>query len=219
MSAIRGRRRVRIAFATAALALTLAAASGAPPARGAAKAPLAASRAMLARLEASGRATCSFEHAAPDPLSGEVRRQRGTLALEPPDRVRLDFAGNGEALAMRSDGGEWLQPELRQLLRMGAAQSEAARRWWSLLLPGAGGRFSERALGPLRYLVIAEDEAAADSAWVTLGADALPARLRFRGVDGEFVEVRFTGWKFAKPRGRQAFVLGAPAGVDVIELP
>lgn len=179
---------------------------------------LAASRAMLGRLEASGRAVAAFEHAQSDPFGDSLRRQRGTLAIEPPDRTRLDFT-SGEAVTLRSDGGEWLQPALGQMLRLGTAQAEAARRWWSLLLPGAASRFTEKSLGKNRFLVIARDAEAADSAWVTLGADALPSALRFRGVDGEFVEVRFLQWKFAKPRGRAAFVLEAPAGVDVIDLP
>ena len=178
---------------------------------------LASSRRMLARLEASGRAVTAFEHTQPDPLGEGRRRQRGTLAIEPPDRTRLDFA-SGESVALRSDGGEWLQPELHQMLRLGPGHAESARRWWSLLLPGAAARFSERSLGGNRYLVIARDEGAADSAWVTLGADALPSALRFRGVDGEFVEVRFLEWSFAKPRGARAFVLEAPAGVSVIDL-
>ena len=179
---------------------------------------LVASRALLAKLEANGRAVATVEHAQPDPFGEGTRRQKGTLAIEPPDRTRLDFA-SGEAVALRSDGGEWLQPELGQMLRMNADHAAAARQWWSLLLPGASSRFSERALGKSRYLVIAKDGSSADSAWVTLGANALPAALQFRGVDGEMVEVKFLAWSFARPRGPAAFVLAAPAGVNVIEMP
>lgn len=217
---------IRTALALVALALpaTFTAAPGAAPAkrapttRAAATPSLASSRAMLARLEASGRAIASFQHSQPDPFGDGAREQRGTLAIEPPDRTRLDFA-SGESVTLRSEGGEWLQPELGQMLRLGAGQVEAARRWWSLLLPGAASRFTEKNLAKNRFLVIARGDGAADSAWVTLGADALPSGLRFRGVDGEFVEIRFTQWKFSKARGRAAFVLEPPAGIDVIELP
>lgn len=222
---MKGTIRTSLALAVLALLATLTAAEGAAPAkraatttRAAATPSLASSRAMLARLEASGRAVASFEHSQPDPFGDGARDQRGTLAIEPPDRTRLDFQ-SGESVTLRSEGGEWLQPELGQMLRLGSGQAEAARRWWSLLLPGAGSRFTEKSLGKNRFLVIARDDGAADSAWVTLGADALPSALRFRGVDGEFVEVRFVQWKFAKARGRAAFVLAAPAGVDVIDLP
>lgn len=174
---------------------------------------------MLERLEASGRAVATFEHRAPDPITGEVIRQRGTLALEPPDRARLDVAGTGESVTIRSDGGEWLQPALRQLLRLGPARAASARRWWSLLLPGAAERFTERAIGKRRYLVVAGDGAETDSAWVALGPDALPATIEFRSPDGDLVAVRFTGWKFGPPRGRGAFVIVPPAGTEVVDLP
>lgn len=202
----------------AALAAALLAPAFAAPARTPAPAPLAASRAMLARLEASGRATAAVEHEQPDPLGDGTRRQRGTIAIEPPDRTRLDFA-SGESVTLRSDGGEWLQPALGQMLRLSAGHAENARRWWSLLLPEAGERFTETRIGPARYLVIAAGGDPADTAWVTLGPGGLPARLRFRGVDGEFVDVRFSGWSFAKPRGPAAFRIEPPAGVETVELP
>ena len=211
--------------ALAALALLTAAAVApalAAPARSAARAaspsPLVTSRGLLTRLEKNGRATASIEHVQPDPFGDGIRRQKGTLAVEPPDRTRLDFA-SGESVALRSDGGEWLQPSLGQMLRLTADHARTARQWWSLLLPGAATRFSEKALGGSRYLVIAKDSGSADSAWVTLGSDGLPRVLRFRGVDGEFVDVRFLSWAFAKPRGPKAFAIEPPAGTDVIEMP
>lgn len=206
----------RAALAVAALALVCAE-FPAPRADAAAR-NLTASRTFVAKLEASGRASARFELLQSDPFGGRPRRQSGTLALEPPDRARLDFEG-GESLAMRSEGGEWLQPALGQLLRMGPDQAAAARRWWSLLLPGGGEGFVEKPLARNRVLVIAEGGADADSAWVTLGADRLPAALRFRALDGEFAEVRFRRWTFVKARGRAAFTIPAPAGITVVDLP
>jgi hypothetical protein len=179
---------------------------------------LAASRGLLSRLETHGRAVASIEYTQPDPFGDGARQQKGTIAIEPPDRTRLDFA-SGESVALRSDGGEWLQPELGQMLRLSAEHAASARQWWSLLLPGAETRFTERTLGMNERLVIAKDADVADSAWVSLGPDGLPRALRFRGLDGEFVRVKFLTWSFAKPRGPSAFVLAAPAGVNIVEMP
>ena len=40
--------------------------------------------------------------------------------LRKPDRVRLDFTTTGEKITLRSDGGEWLQPATKQLIRIPA---------------------------------------------------------------------------------------------------
>jgi hypothetical protein len=179
----------------------------------------ASSRALLARLGESGRAVATIERDDVDPLRGETRTLSGSLALEPPDRARLELAQTGEIVTLRGDGGEWLQPRLAQMLRLGARQAEAARRWWALLLPGSASRFREVPLGSQRYLVVAGEGGAADSAWVTLDRAGLPSKLRFRDAAGEFVDVRFRGWRFERGRGRAAFVQSAPAGIHVIDLP
>jgi outer membrane lipoprotein-sorting protein len=179
----------------------------------------ASSRALLSRLAESGRAVATLERDDVDPLRGETRTLSGSLALEPPDLARLELAQSGEIVTLRSDGGEWLQPRLVQMLRLGPRQAGAARRWWSLLLPGNASRFREVPLGQRRYLVIAGAGGAADSAWVTLDRAGLPSKLRFRDAAGEFVDVRFRGWRFEHGRGRAAFTQSAPAGIHVIDLP
>jgi len=207
---------------TPALAPPAGAAAGAPAASAApqaAGAELAASRVFVRRLIASGRATASVERRASDPFGGSARTVRGRIALEPPDRARLDLGPGGESVTLRADGGEWLQPALGQMLRLRPAAAAAALRWWSLLLPGAGARFGERRVGAREYAVVARDGAAGDTAWVTLDAAGLPFVLRFRDAAGEPVEVRLTGWSFGPPRGARAFTLRAPPGTVVVELP
>lgn len=199
----------------AAFALLLACA--APAAATTAGARLESGRVLASKLAATGRATATIERRSTDPLTGQRVVQQASLALEPPDRTRLDFGG-GESLALRGDGGEWLQPALGQMLRLGAEASEAARRWWDLLLPAPGTRYSETRLAARQYRVIARDGADADTARVTLDAAGLPASLRFAGPDGEPIEVTFRAWRFAKARGPSAFTLQAPHGVSVIDL-
>ena len=144
----------------------------------------------------------------------------GRVVLEPPDRVRVEFEGASERITLRSDGGEWLQPELRQLVRLGNARARAALVWWDLLLgPGRDG-FEERPLGPRSLVLIRrETAAAADSVFVTLDGEALPATLRVAldGMPGE--DYRLSRWKFSPARGRADFVLRAPAGYETTVLP
>lgn len=182
---------------------------------------LASTRAFARRLEASGRAAATIERRAVDPVTGLGRSARGRLTLELPDRALLEFPATGERIALRSDGGEWLQPALRQMLRLGPRSAAAGRRWWELLLPGDGSRFGERALSARRYAVASPstEDFAADTAWVSLDPQGLPAELEYRDSSESRVSYRFSGWRFERPRGRSAFLLAPPAGIQVVELP
>lgn len=202
------------------------AAGGRPAATGPEAGPattrgLEASRGFVARLRSAGRASASLERRVVDPLTGAAGVQRARISLEPPDRARLDVRGTGESVTLRSDGGEWLQPALGQMLRLEPRAAEAALRWWSLLLPGGAGRFSERRVGPREFVVTATAGASgpADSARVELDGAGLPSRLRFRDAAGEPVEIVLSGWRFGAARGRAAFVLVAPPGTVVVDLP
>jgi hypothetical protein len=180
----------------------------------------AAARVFARRLAASGRATATIERVADDPIAGRPRAIRGRIALEPPDRALLEFPATREKLALRADGGEWLQPALRQMLRLGPRNAASARRWWELLLPG-GGRFAERALSSRRYAIAspAAEDRGADTAWVELDARGLPIELAFEDASGNRVSYRFSGWRFGPARGPAAFTLEAPGGFEVVDLP
>ena len=193
------------------LALLLALAGGAS----AQAAPLESSRGLVEQLRRSGRAeaTLSWSVAGPD---GKPVASSGRLALEPPSLARLDVARTGEQVTLRPDGGEWLQPALRQMLLLSPRHAGAAMRWWRLLAGGEGAR--ERRLGPGRYRLVVGAGAAADSADVTLGERGLPARLRL-GAPGEGQEYRLSDWRFSRARGEREFRLTAPAGVETVELP
>jgi hypothetical protein len=212
--------RARIAQATA-LALLLAAAS--PGARGATPpaATLESAAGLATRVRGAGRAEAQIERRALDAFTGKWRSIRGRIALEPPDRALLEFPSTGERIALRGDGGEWLQPALGQMLKLGPENAAASRRWWDLLLPGAGIAFEERKLGPGRFAVVRKEDAGrgADTALVALDAQGLPARLEYRVPGSERVEFRLSGWKFARARGRAAFVLRPPDSLQVVDLP
>jgi hypothetical protein len=172
------------------------------------------------RLVASGRATARIERRAPDPLTGGVRASRGRLALEPPDRARLEFAANGEVLTLRGDGGEWLQPDLRQMIRLGPRSAAAGLRWWGALLGGPEA-IGGRALPGRRYAVATPGGEApgADTAWVTLDPRGLPEQLEYEDAAGGRVRFRFSSWRFGPARGRAAFALDAPGGFEVVDVP
>src|SRR6185436_18338567 len=100
-------------------------------------------------LRRAGRAEASLTWALDGLPGGAPRTLSGTLSLEPPALARLDVPGTGERITLRADGGEWLQPSLRQFVRLEPRHSVAALRWWRLLA-GAGGA-SERKLGPRHF--------------------------------------------------------------------
>jgi len=185
----------------------------------AAAAPVA-TRALVARLEAAGRGEVRLTQTTPDPTGGPARVDRGTLALEPPDRARIDYSGAGEALTARADGGEWLQPAARQMLRLDPEQAAEAARIWAILV-GGGESFFERRLGVRRYALLPRElgAAAVDSAWIEVDAAGLPTRADLFSEALGKVTVVFAGWKFGRPRGDTAFRLSAPQGYEVVALP
>ena len=190
------------------------------PPRARAADTLASARGLASKLRVAGRAEADVERRALDAFTGRSRSARGRVALEPPDRALLEFPATGERVALRGDGGEWLQPALGQMLRLGPENAAAARRWWQLLLPGAGAGFSERALGGGRYAVVpAGGGSGADTAWVQLDARGLPSRLEHRDAGGGRIEYRLRGWTFPRARGRAGFVIAAPDSLEVVDLP
>ena len=206
-----------VALLAAALAgAALAAPAGSEPPRAATPA-LASARELLARLRASGRAEVELRWSVTGP-DGRSVPQRGALALEPPALARLDVPATGERVTLRADGGEWLQPSLRQLVRLSPRHAGAAMRWWRLLAGGDGAL--ERRLGPGRYRLVVREPggAAADSAEVWLDPRGLPSRLVLgSAADGQ--EYRLGEWRFARARGVRGFQLAVPAGYEDVALP
>jgi len=206
-------RTLAIGLALVALGVASCVAARAEPARG-------AGAGLLARLNAAGRAEARIERRAPDPLGGGERRASGRLALELPDRARLDFDDTRESLTLRSDGGEWLQPALHQLIRFGPESARVGLRWWSVMLGRGGIAHAERAAAGGRTLLTLAPESGSvrDSAWVTLGRDALPRELEVVEPDGGHAVYRIGRWKFLAPRGATAFVLHGPAGYEIVDM-
>ena len=202
----RGHAVRQLVLGGAALVLLIAAAPAAPK----------SSRALSAKLGKSGRAEAKFTERITDPL-GDPRDRSGKVALESGQRVRLDYGTQGEALTLRPDGGEWLQPDLGQMIRLGPAGSEVTRIW-QLLVGGGGQGLVERPRGTRKWtLVPAPGDAVADSAHVDLDASGLPVKLVvFLGPE-QSIEYRFQAWRFAAARGRTAFVLTPKPGMQVIE--
>jgi len=176
--------------------------------------------ALAERLHATGRAEVQIERLSLDPISGRTVAVRGELVLEPPDRAALEFPATGERVTMRSDGGEWLQPGLRQLVRLGAGDAALASRWWELLVRSSSPGFGARRWGERRYRVIAfaRGGLAADSANIMLAADGLPLRLEIEESPGSREMYRFRDWRFARPRGREGFVIRPPRDFEVVRL-
>jgi len=179
------------------------------------------SSAALARaLRTAGRGEVSLRYDVASLTGGAPREVRATLALEPPDRARIDVRATGESIVARADGGEWRQPATRQLIRFRPEHAVAAMRWWRVLL-GEERAARERRIAPRHYaLVLAgEDGAATDSAEVWLDPRGLPSRLDVGSGDGSALRYRLAGWRFTKARGIAAFRLAVPAGYESVELP
>jgi outer membrane lipoprotein-sorting protein len=200
-----------------ALSLFAPACVAAAPTASGARQPLAR---FAARLAAAGRAEVVVTRTAVDPLSDRPVTARGRLAIEPPDRLAVGFDGSGERLTLRGDGGEWLQPALRQMLTLGGERAAAAARAWRVLL-GETGEDAPRLvpLGARRYRVtFPAEQLAPDSVVLTLDARGFPRRLEFDDGAGKN-SVAFSNWTFGRARGRAAFVIKPPAGYEVIPLP
>ena len=205
---------------TGALAVTLF--LGAITIATATPASLASTRALAAGLARSGRAEATLSWSVPGPPGGMPSVLRGTLAVEPPDRARLDVVGTGERITLRADGGEWLQPALKQFVLLTPRHSVAAMRWWRLLAGsgGAGGTEEHRLEARhYRLVVPATPQADADSAEVWLDARGLPSRLELADGMGGRSAYRLAGWRFTRARGVGAFRLAPPPGVETVELP
>lgn len=192
-------------------ALTWAKAPAAPP---------PASRAgrgvgtLAEKLRRSGHAESRFERTVVDLAGGGTVTLAGRLALERPDRAAIAFPSTGERVTLRGDGGEWLQPGLQQMLRLGAESAAPFRMWWDAM--AGRDRGAARRLGDGRVVLI--PEGATDSAFVSLDAAGLPVRLEYAD-DSQRVSYRFFRWRFSPARGAAAFRIRAPAGYDVVELP
>jgi outer membrane lipoprotein-sorting protein len=180
---------------------------------------LESTHALLAGLSRTGRAEALLSWSVPGPPGSLSQSMSGTLALEPPELARLDVRGTGERITIRNEGGEWLQPALKQFVRLTPRHSVAAMRWWRLLGSGTGA--TERKLAPRRFRLTIEGtpSASADSADVWLDARGLPSRLElFDGMGGKQV-YRLAAWRFAKPKGAASFTQVPPPGVEVVEMP
>jgi hypothetical protein len=180
--------------------------------------PRAAARLTLgARLRAAGRAECAFTRVATDAFSGKPLTTRGRLTLETPDRSRLEFPATGERITLRGDGGEWLQPKLRQLVVFGPERASGARRWWQLLIDGAAPGIDVTPRGARTLLMRSSDGAGPDSARLELDGAGLPVKLVV--PDGEAdVEYRFARWSFGPARGAAAFRQSAPSEYERVDM-
>jgi outer membrane lipoprotein-sorting protein len=186
----------------------------------AAPAPLATARALSAAMAGGRSGEAQVMYTLADPLGGPARTVRGRVRVEAPDRVRLDFPAGGERIAIRSDGGEWLQPASRQLLRIPADRALSALQWWRVLLPGSRESFREDSLGGRRYSLAPLDaDAGPVRIVVRLDARGFPAELQVSGMTDETVTYRLSGWKFGPGRGAAAYRLSAPAGYETVDLP
>lgn len=172
---------------------------------------------LRSKLGPGRRAEAEFHQSRPG-LDGKLMVSRGKLSLESPDRVRLDH-DNGEKLALRKDGGEWLQPVARQLIQLDADQAATATRLWAAFLAPAQGAWVEHRLGARSASFLPTEEAEWDSAGLVLDAAGLPERLTIHMPGQEPTEFRFRRWTFTKARGASAFSLRAPAGVVVVPMP
>ncbi len=177
------------------------------------------SSAALVRELAAGRAEAHLRYSMPG-TSGAPRTVHALLALELPERARIDVTSTGEKLVARPDGGEWLQPALKQMLKFRPQQAAAALRWWKVLL-GDDTAARERRTGANTFVVtlLGPGGAPTDSAEVTLGAKGLPLRLSTPAGARDAQVYRLEGWRFMRARGPAAFQLKPPAGIEVVTLP
>jgi hypothetical protein len=200
------------------LMCALLAVPSARPAAAAVTAPLGSSRALIAGLRSSGRAEAMLQLSRLDPLSGRTNVVHGRLILELPRLARLEL-DDGQRLTLREDGGDWLQPATRQLVRAGSRSAAGALVWWGALLDPQATGVQERKIGTRQYVLTQPGAGEALAQRIELGVDGLPRRLTVETGPGERVEYRLARWRFVRSCGPADFVLKAPAGFEVVELP
>lgn len=183
--------------------------------------PLAATRTLAAKLAHSGRGEAAVTVARSDPMGGPDREDKGQLVLEPPDRVRLDFGQTGERIALRGDGGEWVQPASKQMVKIRREQAGLAAWLWEVFLQGGGDAFGEHASGERRYTLEPRDRDSGLPGKITITLDprGLPSEVRFVESEGVEIRYRFRSWSFRAAKGAKAFTLTAPRGYAVVDLP
>lgn len=178
-----------------------------------------ASRTFVQELRKAGRAEAPITRHFDHPLTGKPVTMHGRIVLEPPDRARIEFEETGEVVTLRRDGGEWLQPQLEQMVRFDAARAMAALRWWALFGRVSDARFEERRAGPREWVLrIAGDGAGRDSARVVLNAKNLPGSVEITEETGGRVRYEIGAWRFTRARGERGFRLSAPQGYEVFDL-
>ncbi|MEO5987799.1 MAG: hypothetical protein ABIU54_10575 [Candidatus Eisenbacteria bacterium] len=180
-------------------------------------APLEASRALLRALARQGHAQATLRYSVASGPGGAPRDVQATLAVEPPDRARLDVPATGERITLRRDGGEWLQPSMKQVVQLRSRHAVAALQWWRVLL-GDGAGVRERRL-PRGGFRLVNTLGPADSADVWLDRKGMPARLELPDGSGGHAAYRLTGWRFTRVRGEAAFHLATPPGYVLVDMP
>lgn len=181
---------------------------------------LSATRSLLRELKAAGRGQAAFTMTQTDPMGGPDVVQRGRIALEPPDRVRLDFTATGERIALRGDGGEWIQPAARQMVRLGREQAGMANWLWEVLLQGGTTAFYELSVSGHFILRPREtDRSLPEGITVRLDARGLPAEIEYAEGGGAVTRYRFRSWRFMRRQGPRGFTLTAPGGYATVEVP
>ena len=120
---------------------------------------------------------------------------------------QIEFRGSGRLVAGR-------QRELAALV-----VAAGALVWWGARLDPQAAGIQERKVGPRQYVLTRPGASAAQAQRIELGGDGLPRRLTVETSPDERIEYRLTRWRFVRSRGPADFVLEAPAGFEVVELP
>jgi hypothetical protein len=120
-----------------------------------------------------------------DPTSDTPRSEKGWLELEPPGLARLEFSRTGEKVTLRPDGGEWLQPQLHQMITLDSLRAAAAGRWWQLLMDGHAPGIAVSPRGTRAVAFLPAGDAGPDSAVLRVDAAGLPAMLSVSDATGE----------------------------------
>ena len=96
-------------------------------------------RSFASRLQGAGRASSAFDRVG-TAFDGTRTTLKGRRRARAARSRGVAFPASGERLALRADGGEWLQPNLEQMMRLRPRACASARTWWAALL---GSRFRD----------------------------------------------------------------------------
>jgi len=200
-------------------AILLLAASEGPP-----QAAEAALSRAAARYRGAAHASAFEQTYAPAGFAA-ARRESGTVWIQPPGRLRFDYAAPDQKVFTYEDGeGRFYSPEDRQLTIKKLSADEQARLPIVFLrdpaeLARAYAISEEDSEAGVERVILRPRAPRPELVWLrlTIAADGAVRELSYEDDGGNRTAFRFESWRAEKPRPESDFRVAGPAGTRIVQ--